>query len=136
MQVVRNIIGNAVKFSPAGGTITVRASASEQSLLVTVEDEGVGVPPDELQLIFGKFMQSRKTKTGAGGTGLGLAICQEIVAAHGGRIWAEPGRPKGALFCIEIPAVHHRRRRVSANETGESPVVDVVQDVVGKRQAA
>lgn len=103
MQVVRNIMGNAVKFSPPGGVIRVTASMSDRGLLVTVEDQGVGVPDDELELIFGKFMQSRKTKTGAGGTGLGLAICQEIVGAHGGRIWAEPGRAKGALFCIEIP---------------------------------
>lgn len=104
MQVLRNVIGNAIKYSPPGGTITVRVLTDVARWLVEVEDEGPGVPEDEHELIFGKFMQSRKTKTGAGGTGLGLAICREILAAHGGRIWAEPGRTRGAKFCIEVPA--------------------------------
>lgn len=103
LQVIRNVLGNAVKFSPAGGVISVHASTTERGLLVTVEDQGVGIPDEDLELVFGKFMQSRKTKTGAGGTGLGLAICREIVTAHHGRIWAEPGREVGAMICIEIP---------------------------------
>jgi signal transduction histidine kinase len=103
MQVIRNIIGNAVRFSPPGGRITVAAVYKPGGLVVTVEDEGVGIPDDELETVFAKFVQSRKTKTGAGGTGLGLAICKEIVTAHGGRIWAEPGRARGAKVCFEIP---------------------------------
>ena len=68
-------------------------------------DEGPGIPEGELQSIFDKFVQSSKTKTGAGGTGLGLAICREIVEVHGGSIWAENIKPQGAAFLFDIPLV-------------------------------
>jgi signal transduction histidine kinase len=122
MQVLRNVLGNSVKFSPTGGTITLTVSSPPGRLRVTIEDEGVGVPEDELELIFGKFMQSRKTKTGAGGTGLGLAICREILDAHGGRIWAEKGRPVGAAFTFEIP--EERKPVESPRESEPSPRAD------------
>jgi signal transduction histidine kinase len=70
---------------------------------VSVLDQGPGIPPDELEAVFDKFVQSSKTKTGAGGTGLGLAICREIIAAHKGRIWAENRPGGGAVFSFEIP---------------------------------
>ncbi len=69
--------------------------------MVAVADQGAGIPQAELDMIFGKFMQSSTTKSGAGGTGLGLAICREIVAAHRGRIWAENRSEGGALFAFE-----------------------------------
>ena len=71
-QVMRNLLSNAVKFSPSGGTIYVRTRCIGKTFLISVRDEGPGIPPDELELVFDKFMQSSKTKSGSGGTGLGL----------------------------------------------------------------
>ena len=96
MQVLRNLVNNAIKFSPEGGTVTLHLQAGEEAVEIAVCDEGPGIPEGELETIFDKFVQSSLTKTGAGGTGLGLAICREIVTAHTGRIWAE-NRPEGGV---------------------------------------
>ena len=110
LQVLRNLLGNAVKFSPPHGIIELGIEQREQGVLVTVSDQGVGIPAGEEGEIFDKFIQSSKTKTGAGGTGLGLSICREIIAAHQGRIWAENRPEGGAVFCVELPRHHHHRR--------------------------
>jgi len=103
-QVVRNLVSNALKFSPEGGTILIQVfPQGEDRVSVVVQDQGVGIPDDELEAVFDKFIQSSKTKSGAGGTGLGLAISREIIAAHHGRIWAENGEHGGARFTFEIP---------------------------------
>ncbi len=102
-QVLRNLLDNAIKFSPEGGTIDVAVCRVASSVRVSVCDQGPGIPQDELEAVFDKFVQSSKTKTGAGGTGLGLAICHEIIAAHKGRIWAESRPEGGAVFSFEIP---------------------------------
>jgi len=102
-QVLRNLLNNAVKFSPEGGNINVAICRVGSSVRVSICDQGPGVPHDELEAVFDKFVQSSKTKTGAGGTGLGLAICHEIIAAHRGRIWAENRPEGGAVFSFEIP---------------------------------
>ncbi len=103
LQVLRNLLHNAIKFSPDGAAVYVRFGRRAGVVWVVVEDEGIGVPCDELEAVFDKFVQSRKTKTGAGGTGLGLAICRQIVEAHRGRVWADPARRVGAAFHVEIP---------------------------------
>lgn len=103
MQVIRNLIANAVKFSPDGGSVNVGAHYQDGLLLVMVSDQGPGIPSGEVEVIFDKFVQSSKTSTGAGGTGLGLAISREIIAAHRGKIWAENLAQGGARFCFEIP---------------------------------
>jgi len=102
-QVLRNLLNNANKFSPESGIIDVTIYRVGSSVRVSVGDQGPGVPQDELEAVFDKFVQSSKTKTGAGGTGLGLAICHEIIAAHRGRIWAENRPEGGAMFSFEIP---------------------------------
>ncbi len=102
-QVLRNLLNNAIKFSPQGGIIDVQIHDADGFVRVSVLDQGIGIPPDELEAVFDKFVQSSKTKTGAGGTGLGLAICREIIAAHKGRIWAENRPAGGAIFSFEIP---------------------------------
>lgn len=102
-QVLRNLLDNAIKFSPAGGIIDVAVERVQDSVRVSVGDQGPGIPPDELEAVFDKFVQSSKTKTGAGGTGLGLAICHEIIGAHRGRIWAANKPEGGAMFSFEIP---------------------------------
>lgn len=102
-QVLRNLVANAVKFSPEDGHIKVSLEYADTSVTLTVEDEGIGIPAEELERIFDKFTQSSKTKTGAGGTGLGLTICREIVAAHGGKIHAENRAESGARFVVTLP---------------------------------
>ena len=102
-QVLRNLLSNAVKFTPKNGTIDISVHQKDESVAVSVRDSGVGIFESELENIFEKFIQSNKTKTGAGGTGLGLAICREIMNAHNGYIWAENNTDKGATFVFEIP---------------------------------
>jgi len=111
-QVVRNYISNAVKFTPKDKKIFISIEQSElrkadnkivPALLINVSDQEIGIPDDELESIFDKFVQSRKTKTGAGGTGLGLAICKEIIEAHNGKIWAENNPEGGAMFSFMLP---------------------------------
>jgi PAS domain S-box-containing protein len=125
-QVIRNLLDNAIKFSPAGGTIDVSTDRAEDAVRVSVSDQGPGIPPDELEAVFDKFVQSSKTKTGAGGTGLGLAICHEIVATHGGRIWAQNRPEGGAIFAFEIPLSGNARagRPPLLVSVGSSPAME------------
>ncbi len=102
-QVVRNFLSNAVKFSPPNGIVHVRLRRVGKTFLISVRDEGPGIPPDELEVVFDKFVQSSKTKTNDGGTGLGLAICQEIISGHGGRVWVENNSGAGCTFYCELP---------------------------------
>ena len=115
-QVIRNLIGNALKFTPNGKSITLMIESSKMvagkiasdtnhysSVKIKVIDEGVGIPADELDSVFDKFIQSSKTDNGSGGTGLGLAICREIIEKHHGKIWAENNLGDGATFIFEIP---------------------------------
>jgi signal transduction histidine kinase len=103
MQVLRNLLSNAVKFSPDGGGIEFSLQRDGRFIVVGVRDHGVGIPDAELETIFDQFVQSSRTKTGAGGTGLGLAICREIVTAHQGRIWAENRPAGGAALFFTLP---------------------------------
>ena len=110
-QVVRNIVGNALKFSKPGGVVTVTVTdgtldshgRSVDALELSVADDGVGIPGEELENIFEPFTQSQRTDTGAGGTGLGLSICKEIVTDHGGRIQAINRPGGGAQVTFLIP---------------------------------
>jgi len=115
-QIIRNLLGNALKFTPKGKSITIkienstmiaghRTSDTEEipSVKISIVDEGVGIPEDELDLVFDKFSQSSKTDNGSGGTGLGLAISKEIVRRHHGKIWAENNAGNGVTFAFEIP---------------------------------
>ena len=108
VQVLVNLLSNAIKFSNADSEISIELSEErlpdeKPGLRCKVIDQGPGIPENELKAVFDKFIQSSKTKTGAGGTGLGLAICQKIIEAHGGRIWAENATPQGAIFTFVIP---------------------------------
>lgn len=103
LQVIHNVIHNAVKFSPTHGRIWVSVDRLGDRARIRIRDEGVGIPDGDLERIFHKFEQSSTTRTGAGGTGLGLAICDQIVQVHHGRIWAENHPDGGAVFTIEFP---------------------------------
>ncbi len=103
-QVILNLLSNAIKFSEKGKLIKVYNVADNNYLTVSVVDEGIGLPEDELETVFDKFIQSKKTKTGAGGTGLGLAISKEIIEAHQGKIWAENNNNDvGTTFNFTLP---------------------------------
>jgi PAS domain S-box-containing protein len=104
IQMLTNLIGNAIKFSPANTTVTLSGSAGPADFTFCVADEGRGVPHDKLTSIFQRFNQVDASDSRAkGGSGLGLAICQSIVTAHGGRIWAEKNEPAGTRVLFTIP---------------------------------
>jgi signal transduction histidine kinase len=122
-QVLRNLLSNAVKFSPeAAAPIEIRISRDDGRFRVRIRDHGIGIPDGELETVFDKFVQSSKTKSAAGGTGLGLAICREIVAGHGGRIWAERPDGPGALIVCEIPQDSPADSPDAGLETAPTPV--------------
>jgi two-component system sensor histidine kinase KdpD len=98
-QVLFNLLDNAVKYSPIGTTITVEVQNRPDGVHISVADEGIGIPAEDLERVFDKFYRVQRPD-GVSGTGLGLSICKGIVEAHGGRIWAEK-RPGGGTN-IEI----------------------------------
>ncbi|WP_071461045.1 cell wall metabolism sensor histidine kinase WalK [Bacillus massilinigeriensis] len=103
-QVLYNIISNALKYSPEGGRITFQTEEQDGRILVSVADEGVGVPKDNLKKIFDRFYRVDKARTRKlGGTGLGLAIAKEMVNAHGGEIWASSIEGKGTTIYFTLP---------------------------------
>ncbi|WP_193332292.1 hybrid sensor histidine kinase/response regulator [Pseudoalteromonas ulvae] len=102
-QIIRNLLGNAIKFSDANSFIDVILRKEQNSVLVQIKDSGIGIPDSELEHIFDKFAQSSTTNKGAGGTGLGLAICREFVSLHHGKIWAQNNSDKGASIFISLP---------------------------------
>lgn len=105
LQALRNLIGNAVKFTPEGGRITIKARPLSEGVEVSIADSGHGIPPEDLEVIFDKFRQSAMTSYSTiKGTGLGLAIVKHIITAHGGRIWATSETGRGSVFTFQLPA--------------------------------
>jgi signal transduction histidine kinase/putative methionine-R-sulfoxide reductase with GAF domain len=103
-QVLRNLVENAVKYSPAGGTITLVAQPDKGQVRVSVADQGIGIESKDVDHIFDRFYQVDSASTRrVGGTGLGLAICKAIVEAHRGRIWLESEPGVGSTFYFTLP---------------------------------
>jgi signal transduction histidine kinase len=102
LQILGNLLGNAVKFTAPGGAITLRADGSAGTVRIEVSDTGGGIPAEDLPHVFDRFWKARQGNRH--GAGLGLAIVRGIVEAHGGRIWAESEVGVGSTFRIEIPA--------------------------------
>lgn len=104
MRVIDNIMNNAIKYSPDGGTITVRLLQSQNNVILSIQDQGLGIPRKDLNKIFDRFYRVDKARSRAqGGTGLGLALAKEIVTAHGGKIWADSREGKGSTFFVSLP---------------------------------
>lgn len=101
-QVLTNFVSNALKFSPAGSTIRIRASASERALGFSVQDEGPGIAPADQARLFQRFSQLEAGRS-RGGSGLGLSISKALVEAHGGRLGVESAPGQGARFWVELP---------------------------------
>ena len=108
-QVMSNLLGNAIKFTPEGGTIRVSARQQGNAVIVSVADTGPGIPPEHLSKVFDRFWQPQGTKHM--GSGLGLSIAKGIVEAHGGTIWAESQLGKGSSFSFTLPLADLDTRR-------------------------
>ena len=102
-QVLINLLENAAAYSEEGTRITVRAKTEDEMVEVSVSDQGVGIPPEDMDKIFDKFYRGSRNRKKPGGTGLGLAVCQAIILSHGGKIWAESESGHGSTFHFTLP---------------------------------
>lgn len=115
-QVLINLVHNAIKFTPAGGTLTLRAWRDKNKVLVSLKDTGVGIPVEEQARLFERFYKSDKARRSEG-TGLGLAIAQNIVLLHGGRIWVESTPGEGAEFIFMLPLKRKKAEKRARKHT-------------------
>src|SRR5262249_28280212 len=102
IQALSNILGNAIKFTPDGGSIRVGAERRNDGGHLYVADTGPGIPADEVDHVFDRYFQARRKNRD--GIGLGLSITKGIVEAHGGRIWVESEEGKGSTFFVALPS--------------------------------
>ena len=103
-QVIDNILNNAIKYSPDGGKITVSMKTTDDQMILSISDQGLGIPKEDLPKIFDRFYRVDKARSRAqGGTGLGLSIAKEIIKQHNGFIWAKSEYGKGSTFTIVLP---------------------------------
>ena len=109
-QVLENIFSNAIKFTPNEGKISAKISAciylGEEVMKVSISDQGQGIPTEDLEAIFDKYVQSSRKSHQVGGTGLGLSISRKIIESHNGKIWAENNITGGSTFHFIIPKKH------------------------------
>ncbi|MBL0389048.1 response regulator [Tumebacillus sp. ITR2] len=131
-QVLMNLIGNAVKYSPEGGTVTIGFRATPKHLVVDITDQGLGIPKDALSKLFSKFYRiDNSDRRKIGGTGLGLAICKEIVKAHDGEITVQSELGVGSTFSIHLPREEKRILEPALAEaaaTSEQPRLFIIED--------
>jgi two-component system OmpR family sensor kinase len=118
-----NLIENAIKFSPSGGTVRVSTWTRDGHVGVTVGDEGPGISDDDRAHLFDRYYRARSvTSARTSGSGLGLAICREVAAAHGGRIWVETSAGRGCAFSLELP--RWRLLSLDAEDDGDVDATD------------
>lgn len=126
-QVVSNLCNNAVKFTPAGGSVSVRLARADQGIELSVTDSGVGMAPDLLPRVFDRFVQAERATTRRhGGLGLGLALVRHLVEAHGGSVRAQSeGAGRGSTFSVYLPTVLLQSTRRAPAEPRSSPTASV-----------
>lgn len=129
VQVVTNLLSNAVKFSDEGDTVRLHAERMDNVVLISVRDEGRGVPPDKLQAIFGRFQQvDASDARQKGGTGLGLAISRSIVELHGGQIWVDSVVDEGSTFFVSLPITPSAHLPLEDTEPSPGPRILLCDD--------
>jgi two-component system NtrC family sensor kinase len=102
-QMIEHLLDNALKYTPAGGRVTVIGRMQEEQVILQFQDTGVGIPPTEMLFVFDKFYRASNVSSEIAGTGLGLAIVKSIVEKHGGRIWVESTPQQGSTFTVVLP---------------------------------
>jgi PAS domain S-box-containing protein len=102
-QVLSNLIGNAIKYSPQGGDIHISGSVHPRQVVICVSDKGPGIAPDDLPHVFDRFYRAKDASRTTKGAGLGLYLARAVVEAHGGRIWVDPAPESGARICFSLP---------------------------------
>jgi len=118
-QVLRNLLSNALHYTPKGGSVAVRLTPDGDGVTASVADTGIGIPAEDLPRIFERFYRVDRSRTrSTGGTGLGLAIVKQLVEAHGGRAWADSEPGKGSTFFFHLPGGTAREKQ--AMEAGPS----------------
>lgn len=128
-QVLMNLVGNAIKFSPEGGNVTICMKNHANNLRVSIQDEGIGIPAEDIPKLFSKFQRiDNSSRRKIGGTGLGLAICQEIIVKHDGKIWIESQEGQGTTIHFELPLVSGMQEYVPQDGAEENPPVMIVED--------
>lgn len=95
---------NAVKFSPSGGEVRIAVASTSDGARVTITDQGLGIPPDDLERVFEKFYRASNAARSAQGTGLGLPIARTITELHGGRLWLQSDGTQGTTAILFVPA--------------------------------
>lgn len=103
VQILMNLLENAVKFTPRGGSILVRAMINNGDLAVEVHNTGLGLSPEEQQRLFRPYYRSEADRHGLSGSGLGLAVCKQLVEGHGGKLWVQSDAGKGVTFGFTLP---------------------------------
>ena len=130
IQVLTNLISNAIKFSTQGSTVSIFTETQNNNILFKVEDQGRGIPADKLESVFGRFQQvDASDAREKGGTGLGLAICKKIIEQHDGKIWVESTHGEGSVFYFSMPIINIRQSDIPAI-TSERPSILVCDDDV------
>lgn len=145
VQIFTNLIGNAIKFTPKNGQVTITVTDQGKALECSVADTGIGIAPENINKVFGKFQQfERPAGSGAKGTGLGLAISKELVRYHGGKIWVESKCNEGSKFIFILPkhtaesffkeSVNNGIKQAMENDSKMSLVIVSLADLNGLRQ--
>lgn len=103
-QVLTNLVSNAIKYSPQGGNVTIGVRDKEAEVVIWVTDQGMGIPPEVIPKLFGKFFRANNKETRSiNGIGLGLALVKALIDAHGGRVWVESEIGVGSTFFFTLP---------------------------------
>jgi len=104
-QMIGNLLENAIKYTPEGGTVTLEAASEDSQVIMRVSDDGPGIPPGDQPYLFDKFFRASNIPEDIPGTGLGLSIVKSIVDHHNGRIWVDSELGGGTTFTVVLPAV-------------------------------
>lgn len=134
-RVLSNILGNAIKFTKAGGKIVVRSKQQENVLAFSIQDTGPGIAPADLEAIFERFHTGEASNVAGKGHGLGLAISKSFVELHGGKLFVESTRHKGSVFIVHLP-VEKRKARALSQARRHLLILDLGRDIPGLKEAA